>query len=122
MEYLFVAVPASILLGMFIWECVSRYYLGKIKKAQEVLEQSYKDKDFDLSVRKSRVFVGGVWECWKTVATFLAYKQGDKWVGLVNYEQYKELEDKFNLLTEHLKLEYVEQKATTEPPKFQKIK
>lgn len=115
-------VPVSILLGMFLWECVSRYYLNRIKKAQQIIEEAKTVKGVEVSIRGKREWDSIFFNVWVLERKFLAYKDGNEWKGLVGYEEYKELKDKFDLLTEYLKLEYVDKTTTEEPPKFIKKK
>jgi len=53
---------------------------------------------------------------------FLAYKNGDEWIGLVSYEQFREEMDDIRkrqeLILDHLKLKYVPETETKEPAKL----
>jgi len=53
---------------------------------------------------------------------FLAYKNGDEWIGLVSYEQFREEVDEIRkrqeLILDHLKLKYVPETETKEPAKL----
>ena len=53
---------------------------------------------------------------------FLAYKNGNKWIGLVNYEQFREEMDEIRkrqeLILDHLKLKYVPETETKELAKL----
>ena len=53
---------------------------------------------------------------------FLAYKNGDEWIGLVSYEQFREEMDEIRkrqeLILDHLKLKYVPETETKEPAKL----
>jgi len=53
---------------------------------------------------------------------FLAYKNGNKWIGLVNYEQFRaemdEIRKRQELILDHLKLKYVPETETKEPAKL----
>jgi len=53
---------------------------------------------------------------------FLAYKNGDEWIGLVSYEQFREEMDEIRkrqeLILDHLKLKYFPETETKEPAKL----
>ena len=53
---------------------------------------------------------------------FLAYKNGDEWIGLVSYEQFREEMDETRerqeLILDHLKLKYVPETETKKPAKL----
>jgi len=53
---------------------------------------------------------------------FLAYKNGDEWIGLVSYEQFREEMDEIRkrqeLILDHLKLKYVPETETKKPAKL----
>ena len=53
---------------------------------------------------------------------FLAYKNGDEWIGLVSYEQFREEMDEIRkrqeLILDHLKLKYVPETETKELAKL----
>lgn len=53
---------------------------------------------------------------------FLAYKQGNEWRGLVGYEQFREeidtINQKLDLVLDHLNLEYVAESEKKEPAKL----
>ena len=54
---------------------------------------------------------------------FLAYKNGDEWIGLVSHEQFREEMDEIRkrqeLILDHLKLKYVPETETKEPAKLE---
>ena len=53
---------------------------------------------------------------------FLAYQNGDEWIGLVSYEQFREEMDEIRkrqeLILDHLKLKYVPESETKELAKL----
>lgn len=91
-------------------------YLSNMFWKNKVISEG---REVTLSLRE----VTNVWLS-RPVRTFLAYKHGSQWRGLVGYEEYKEevdaLENKLDLILDHLKLEYVppSEKCMEEPAKL----